>query len=453
MNPTLPPSNRREFNPRIKKMELYTLRETDVNPAAERAEKRSLPLLEGRLGDATAFGLSRPRRLTELFDEACKKNLGYTLARGLLPLREELAYLHSNYGVDSEHIFVGAGISGVVRSIFDVLLVEGDEVAIPEYSYIIYLAESTRMGAGIRNICLQDDGQIDVDHLRSSINDNTKVVVLTTVGNPLGVAIQEEVFAEVVRGINAKERAYGHPIYLIVDTIYEKLRSNAEPLNPIAVSRKEGRIGPTIQVNSLSKLYVSPGERLGWAKVSWGDEFKQQKEEFLKLMVNVMQPTLGQVHTHIQWAFAQYLMERRTSKPAKEEHERFIREMSDEIHRRVLAFVKELAEIPGVAFPRYYKSKDGSGYDFNHAHESYYTLWGPDQALRRRGSLSLAREIADFLIESDMTVLLGTPGDSFLEESLRGRGQEYMRVVALFDDDNRKKAIEGIAAYMASLRR
>ena len=127
--------------------------------------------------------------------------------------------------------------------------------------------------------------------------------------------------------------------------------------------------------------------------------------------------------------------------------------MSDEVHRRVLAFVNELVEIPGIVFPRYYNAKNGSGYDFEPVHESYYTLWGPDHALRRRGNLSLARELADFLIKKQMTVLLGTPGDSFLEEGLRGRGQEYMRVVALFDDEKRAKAIEGIAAYMESLRK
>ncbi len=453
MIPTASTRDRKEFNPKIKNMERYTLRETDVNPAAERAAKMCLPVIEGRLGDATAFGLSRPKRLAELFRESCEKNLGYAPARGLLSLREELAERHSEYGVDPDHIFVGAGISGVVRSIFDVLLVEGDEVAIPEYSYIVYLAESTRMGATIRNICLEDDGQIDVDHLKSKISENTKVVVLTTVGNPLGVAVRENVFTEVIRIINEKEREFGHPIYLIADTIYEKLRAKTTPLDPIAISCREGRVGPTIHVNSLSKLYVSPGERLGWAKVAWGNDFKDQQEQFLRFMVNVMQPTLGQVPTRIQWAFAQYLMERRTNQSAREEHERFIQDMSDEVHRRVLAFVNELVEIPGIVFPRYYNAKNGSGYDFEPVHESYYTLWGPDHALRRRGNLSLARELADFLIKKQMTVLLGTPGDSFLEEGLRGRGQEYMRVVALFDDEKRAKAIEGIAAYMESLRK
>jgi hypothetical protein len=105
-----------------------------------------------------------------------------------------------------------------------------------------------------------------------------------------------------------------------------------------------------------------------------------------------------------------------------------------------------------VVFTRYCKTKDGR-YDFSRAHESYYTLWGPDQDIRRRGQLSLARELADFLVENEMTVMLGTPGDSFLEETLRGQKQEYMRVVALFDDESRAKAIEGIAAYMESIRK
>ena len=53
----------------------------------------------------------------------------------------------------------------------------------------------------------------------------------------------------------------------------------------------------------------------------------------------------------------------------------------------------------------YYHGENGHG--FEPVHESYYTLWGPDHVLRRRGNLSLARELG-ISQKKQMTVLLGT---------------------------------------------
>src|SRR5512143_744209 len=203
----------------------YTLRRTDVNDAADSAHSLRRGVIDSRLGDPTVFGFAPYPRYMALLEEVIREPRGwsYTDARGLPELREALGKGNpetgnGRYTVHPDNVVVGCGISGVARSLLGTMIGSGDEVVIPAWSYILYFAEAALARAKVVDAPLAGNGEPDIDALSATINSRTKAVFITTVGNPLGVAMRKETFCELISAINRKEREYNHPIYLVADT-------------------------------------------------------------------------------------------------------------------------------------------------------------------------------------------------------------------------------------------
>ena len=454
---------REMLNPRVQGMKDYTLRRTDVNDAEARAlALRREPIIDGRLGNTIKFGLGTYGPYKEALAAAAMDDSShsYTNAKGLPALNEMLAEGNLEFGVkgyriDPERVFVGAGISGLARSLFDVIIDPSgrDNIAVPEWSYIVYFAEAARTGASIVNVRLcNEDGQVDQDDLRRRINRNTKAVVVTTVGNPLGIAMEPMVLYGIMEIVDEKEARFGHPIALVVDRIYEDFRTGGEALDPISMAISGCRAGPLIDMYSISKLVAAPGDRLGWMRIYHdGRKYAAEVAAMVEALTRVFQPPLGQTPTLQQEAlrrvFASFSDEKK-----RMEFEAFRKQRRDECIRRMRSFVAGMSEIPGVVFPKYCYGEDGR-VDPRRLH-SFYALVGKDKDLRPRGATSLARELADFCIDNPgMPVPLGTPGDNFLEASLRNAPQEYMRFVALFNDEQRAMVLEAFRRFVDSRMR
>jgi len=452
----------KRLNQAVFGMAPYTLRRTDVNEAVLRTKGlHKEPILDARLGDPTVFGLSTYKGFTQAVSESFKdpRAWRYDHACGLPELREILArgnveFNRNGYWVQPDRVFIGPGISGVSRSLFTAMINHdnGDELAIPEWSYIIYFAEAALSRARVVNIRLKDDGQVDIGHLDHSISERTKAVFLITVGNPLGIAMQEEVFFEIVKIINRKEREFDHPIYLVADTIYEGFR-DGEPLDPILLSSKAERIGPTIELHSISKMISAPGARLGWIRVfHQGNDFKDEVDAFVEALARLFQPGLGSVPTAFQMALHKVYLG--LAKPdEREAFDAFRKERRTNAIWRVRSLMESLSKFDGVVFPRYCYNEDGT--INRNAINSFYLLVGIDQRIRPRNSeMSMARELAEFSIDQNNSpIMLTTPGDSFLASELRNCGQEYFRVVSLFDHHEMALAAEVIRKFTESKKR
>jgi aspartate aminotransferase len=432
----------------------YTLRRTDVNRAVDRA--RSLGrrnIIDARLGDPTVFKLGPfPRYRVQLEHAICDpKSFSYTESSGLPQLREVLAsgsveFGENGYVLPIDNVFVGSGVSGVARTLFTAIINKGDEIAIPEWSYIIYFAEAALRGAKVANVRLTESGQVDLEHLESSINRNTKAVFITTVGNPLGVAISHESFTEVLNIVNRREREFNHPIWLVFDTIYENYRSGSPSIDPIGKVLNHGRFGPTVEFYSISKTIAAPGARLGWMRIAEGTDFKEETGEFLEALARLYQPALGKAPVVFQMALAGLYKELDGDKGRRGDFDRYRAEIKEASLGRVRRFITGLSDIDGVVFPRCYYN--GSGVDPTTMH-SFYVLFGVDSEISPRNGTSQARELADFLIgQEDLPIVFTTPGDSFLASNLRGQRQEFVRAVAL--SDRTPEMVEGIRRFVQS---
>jgi aspartate/methionine/tyrosine aminotransferase len=448
-------------NPQIQHIGPYTLRATDVTGIANEVIRRKLPFIDGRLGDPTAYGFKRPLGLVRL-----DSNDGYTDSRGLPTLRETLRrgnpelvmpncqIVRATYELPIESVFIGSGISGITRALFTALTTRSDSaVAVPKWSYIIYLAEAGLSGAPILNVPLDSSGQIDLNQLESLLitHPEIKALFITSVGNPLGVSIDHARFEEIVGIVNKFENSYNRPLYLVVDTIYEAFRSNGTHLDPIEAAVRLGRVGPTIDLYSGSKLLTVPGWRVGSMRLHPGDgSFKEEIEAFRDAFALLAQPTLGPVSTDHQNDIASFYGSIQDGRNL-ESFLDFRRTRVEEVRRRVTSFATRACSLSNVVVhPAYYGSNDifGSG-----GLDSFYVLVGINHRLLPRGDKSQALRFAEFLLEQGRHVVLTTPGDSFLQTTLRGKDpQEYFRVVALFGEEAMEEAVDGLRAFGKSFR-
>ena len=190
------------------------------------------------------------------------KKTRYTSNRGLSELCEEVAgYMKRrfelNYCPDNEVIISVGGseaIDGAVRA----LVKPGDEVIIPQPSFVCY-DPITRLAGGVP-VALQtleeNEFRITAEQLRAAITDKTKLLILPYPCNPTGAVMEREhleQIAEVLRGTD---------IMILSDEIYAELTYGGKHVSIASVDGMQER---TVVIGGFSKTYSMTGWRLGYA--------------------------------------------------------------------------------------------------------------------------------------------------------------------------------------------
>ncbi len=187
----------------------------------------------------------------------------YTSNRGLEQLCSEISrYVLRKYGVsyvpDAE-VLVTVGGSEAIDACIRAITSPGDEVIIPQPSYVCY-APITQLSGGVPVIIetqAEDDFKLTAAQLRAAITPRTKALILPYPCNPTGAIMDRkdlEAIAEVLRGTD---------IVVISDEIYAELTFGDAPHVSIAsLPEMQER---TVLVNGFSKTFSMTGWRLGYA--------------------------------------------------------------------------------------------------------------------------------------------------------------------------------------------
>lgn len=186
----------------------------------------------------------------------------YTSNAGLKELKEEISrYLdrrvNLSYKYNSE-IVVTVGGSEAIDVALRAMVDPGDEVIIPQPSYVSYLPCVKLAGATPVIIDLQEKNQFRLtsEELLNSITPDTKVVILPFPNNPTGAIMTKEDLAPIVDII------IEHDLYVISDEIYSELTYCGEH---VSIASFPGMKERTIVINGFSKSYAMTGWRLGYA--------------------------------------------------------------------------------------------------------------------------------------------------------------------------------------------
>lgn len=186
----------------------------------------------------------------------------YTSNAGLKELKEEVSgYLKRRFGLeyDSSHeIMMTVGGSEAIDGAFRAMLDPGDEVLIPQPSYVSYepcvvLADGVPV---IIELQEKDEFKLTKQQLLDHITDKTKILVLPFPNNPTGSVMTREDLEEIVDVI--KE----HDLFVISDEIYSELTYSGDH---VSIASFPGMKERTIVINGFSKSYAMTGWRLGYA--------------------------------------------------------------------------------------------------------------------------------------------------------------------------------------------
>lgn len=187
----------------------------------------------------------------------------YTPNRGFLKLREEIShYLNRHCQVDYEpgqEILVTVGGSEAIDLCVRVLVNPGDEVLIPEPSFVCYVP-ITQMAGGVPVIIEtkpEDEFRLTEAELEEKITEKTKLLVLPYPNNPTGAVMGRKDLEAVARVV---ER---HNLMVLSDEIYGSLTYGGEP--HVSFSSLPGMKERTVLVNGFSKSHSMTGWRLGYA--------------------------------------------------------------------------------------------------------------------------------------------------------------------------------------------
>lgn len=186
----------------------------------------------------------------------------YTSNAGLMELREEVCkYLHRRFHVSYDpksEVMITVGGSEAIDVALRAMLDPGDEVLVPQPSYVSYIPCVTLADGVPVTIELQeaDDFKLTRQQLLDHITDKTKVLILPFPNNPTGSIMTYDDLKEIVDIIIEKD------LYVISDEIYSELTYGSEH---VTIASFPGMRERTILINGFSKSYAMTGWRLGYA--------------------------------------------------------------------------------------------------------------------------------------------------------------------------------------------
>lgn len=218
--------------------------------------------------DAISLGVGEPDFDTpwHIRDEGIyafeKGKTFYTSNSGLKELRTEISnYIKRKqkikYNSDDE-ILVTVGGSEAIDIGLRAMINSGDEVIIPQPSYVSYLPCALLAGAKpvVINLKAENDFRLTAEELENAITEKTKVLILPYPNNPTGAIMEKEDLEKITEVIKK------HDIFVMSDEIYAELTYGKEHVSIVSLDGMKER---TLLINGFSKAYAMTGWRLGYA--------------------------------------------------------------------------------------------------------------------------------------------------------------------------------------------
>ena len=219
----------------------------------------------------------------------------YTSNAGLKELKVEICkYLDRKYNVQynfKDEVIVTVGGSEGIDIALRAMLDPGDEVLIPQPSYVSYLPCTILANGTPVTIPLQEKNEfkLTAEELEAAITPKTKILVMPFPNNPTGAIMTKEDLEPVVEVIKK------HDLFVISDEIYSELSYNGDH---VSIASFEGMKERTILINGFSKAFAMTGWRLGYAC---------GPKEIIEQMVKIHQYAIMCAPTNSQYAAVEAL--------------------------------------------------------------------------------------------------------------------------------------------------
>ena len=299
----------------------------DVLVRARKLEAQGRNVIHLEIGEPD---FDTPRHIVEAAKRALDEGwTHYGPTQGLPELREAIArYINRSRGlnVGPESICVVPGAKPLIFFPMLALLEPGDEVIYPNPGFPIYESMINYCGAKPVPIPLVEERgfAFDLDRLKDSLNDRTKMLVLNSPQNPTGGQISREDMKAIADLVRDRD------LIVLSDEVYSEIYYD-EP--PVSITAFPGMLEKTVLIDGFSKTYAMTGWRMGYGVMP-----QFLVEAVNKLMVNSNSCTAS---------FTQ-----RAGIAALDGPQDETRKMVAEFRRRRDAFVDGLNSLPGFRCAR-----------------------------------------------------------------------------------------------------
>ena len=209
----------------------------------------------------------------------------YTPSKGVPELIDAIVEkLRNENGIEvaAENIIVTPGAKYAIFEAMMCLLQEGDEVILLDPSWVSY--EACILMSGAKPVWVPHEEGFRDAPIEDYVTSNTKMIVVNTPSNPLGVVYPKE-FLKKVRDI-----AVDKDLLVMSDEIYEKIIFEGRHYSLAAM---DGMLERTITINGFSKTYSMTGWRLGYAAAP---------EWIIKLMNRMQSHSVSHPTSFVQYA-------------------------------------------------------------------------------------------------------------------------------------------------------
>lgn len=358
--------------------------------------------------DAISLGVGEPDFDTpwHIRDEGIysleKGRTFYTSNAGLKELKIEIAkYLDRRYGMTYDYnkeIMVTVGGSEAIDIALRAMLDPGDEVIIPQPSYVSYVPCTVLAGGTpvIVELKEENDFRLTAEELEAVITPKTKILIMPFPNNPTGAIMEKADLEAIVQVV--KE----HDLFVISDEIYSELTYVDKH---VSIASFPGMKERTVLINGFSKAYAMTGWRLGYACAP---------ETILKQMLKIHQFAIMCAPTNSQYAAIEGL------RHCEDE----VQQMRNAYNQRRRYLVNEFAKMKLECFEPF-----GAFYIFPSIKE--FGMTSEEFAMR-------------FLEEEKVAVV---PGSAFGES-----GEGFLRVSYAYSLEDLKEAIGRLSRFVERLR-
>ena len=326
----------------------------------------------------------------------------YTSNAGLPELKKEISrYIKRRFDVEydsSSEITVTVGGSEGIDIAMRAMINPGDEVIIPQPSYVSYepcaiLADGVPVIIKLED---KDKFKLTPDKLLNAITDKTKILVLPFPNNPTGSIMTEKDLEPIAKICVEKD------IYVISDEIYTELTYTGE--KPASIIQFPGMKERTVLINGFSKAYAMTGWRLGYACGA---------SNIIKQMIKIHQFAIMCAPTTSQYAAVVALRDGDSA----------VASMRESYNQRRRYVLSRLAEM---------------GIDCFEPEGAFYVF----PSIKKFGMTS--EEFCTKLLESQKVAVV--PGDAFGDS-----GEGFIRISYAYSLKQLKEALERIEKFVQSL--
>ncbi len=315
----------------------YAIR--DITVHARQYEKSGRKIIYLNIGDPVKYDFPTPDHIKKALVDAVLGNFNYYAdSEGILELRQAIVKKESQKGLSIivDDVLVTNGISEGLDMVAASIVEPNSEVLMPGPYYPPYASYVKFYGGKPIEFKLTEDGEPDLDDIKSKITPQARALCIINPNNPTGEVFNSKNLKQLI------DIAAEHDMYIICDEIYDKLIFDQE----FTGIGKVAKDAPVILLNGFSKVYLMTGWRCGYICMN----SDCQKLENIRNNI----PKLARVR------IAANLPVQKAAFAALEGPQDYIAETVSKLKKRRDLVVKRLNEIDGISC----KLQNGAFYTF-----------------------------------------------------------------------------------------